>query len=146
VRTADKVRVYPSPERAVMLSAAFARARALALEPALAPRHARSAPDNPSTSFGSKDARLRPAKTSTAPRVVRSRRGLDPAALDPPTLDGRDGWQAQAVGNIRTTGGVAIDARAHDVSRGGFAPALLAVRQEPVGASLVRIPVQQVRE
>jgi hypothetical protein len=43
-------------------------------------------------------------------------------------------------------GGVAIDARADDVSRGGFAPALLPVRQEPVGASLVRIPVQQVRE
>src|ERR1022692_1628559 len=100
-----------------MLSAAFARARALALEPALAPRHARSEQDNPSTSFGSKDARLRPAKTSTPPRVVRSRRGLDPAALDPPALDarhgrhGRDGWQAKAVRNIRTTGGVAIDAR-----------------------------------
>jgi hypothetical protein len=59
---------------------------------------------------------------------------------------GRHGWQAQAVGNIRTTGGVAIDARADDVSRGGFAPALWPVRQEPVGASLVRIPVQQVRE
>jgi hypothetical protein len=95
VRTADKVRVHPSPERAVMLSAAFARARALALEPALAPRH---------------------------------------------------GWQAKAVRNIRTTGGVAIDARGDDVSRGGFALALLPVRQEPVGASLVRIPVQQVRE
>jgi hypothetical protein len=88
VRTADKVRVYPSPERAVMLSAAFAPARALALalEPALASRHARSALDNPSTSFGSKDARLRLAKTSTLPRVVRSRRGLDPAAVDPPAL------------------------------------------------------------
>jgi hypothetical protein len=100
------------------------RMRACRVQPARATRHARNAGDKASTSY----------------------RESDPALIAMTKVPELDSLAQVSSVPVRTAAGRAGGACGGDVGRQGFAPARLPVKQEPVGASPVGIPVSVVRE